>query len=168
MNVIIRPVSEADAPAVYRLRHTPGVFETTLGIPSARLQDTRSFLAGLGHNDHVFVAVVEDEVVGLAGLHVAPGHRMRHSATLGINLDVPWQGKGIGRQLMTKLLEVADQWLMLVRVELTVFTDNERAIALYSSLGFEKEGIKRAAAIREGHYADEYIMARLRNLPDSN
>ena len=60
------------------------------------------------------------------------------------------------------VLDLADNWLMLVRVELTVFADNERAIHLYEKLGFEKEGLKRMTTVRDGKYADEYMMARIR------
>lgn len=87
---------------------------------------------------------------------------MRHSAGFGIMVHRDWQGRGVGRALMEAALDVADNWLMLTRVELTVFTDNARAIGLYKSLGFEIEGTKRMGAIRNGAYADEYYMARLR------
>ena len=60
------------------------------------------------------------------------------------------------------VLDLADNWLMLVRLELTVFADNERAVHLYESLGFEREGIRRKAAVRNGVYMDEIAMARIR------
>ena len=63
---------------------------------------------------------------------------------------------------MAALLELADDWLMLERIELDVFSDNVRAQALYEKMGFVKEGLKRRSAIRKGRYADEYLMARLR------
>ena len=72
------------------------------------------------------------------------------------------QGQGIGTALLKTLLDLADNWLMLERVELTVFADNHHAIHLYEKLGFEKEGLKRMTVIRNGQYADEYLMARLR------
>jgi len=76
---------------------------------------------------------------------------------------------GVGTALMKALLDIADNWLMLVRVELTVFEDNERAIHLYEKLGFEKEGLMRLAAIslaaiRNGKYENQYIMARINPL----
>ena len=71
-----------------------------------------------------------------------------------------YQGRGIGRALMESLLDIADNWLMLKRVELSVFTDNERAVRLYESLGFVVEGTKRYAAVKNGVHADEYLMAR--------
>ncbi len=66
-----------------------------------------------------------------------------------------------GDALLNEILDLADHWLMLVRVELEVFSDNEGAIRLYESLGFQKEGLKRMATVRGGRYVDEYLMARL-------
>ncbi|MEG0754433.1 MAG: GNAT family N-acetyltransferase, partial [Angelakisella sp.] len=80
---------------------------------------------------------------------------------IGIMVHKDYQNAGVGTALMKALLDVADNWLMLVRVELTVFADNERAIHLYEKLGFEKEGLRRMAAIRNGEYADEFAMARI-------
>lgn len=49
---------------------------------------------------------------------------------------------------------------MLVRLELGVYFDNEKALKLYKSLGFEEEGLKKYSAIRNGKYVDEIIMGR--------
>lgn len=75
-----------------------------------------------------------------------------------------YQGTGIGKKLMSEILDLADNWLMVVRIELGVFTDNEKAIKLYEKFGFKIEGTKKYAAIKNGRYADEYIMARYKNI----
>ncbi|NIP56209.1 MAG: GNAT family N-acetyltransferase, partial [Phycisphaerae bacterium] len=49
----------------------------------------------------------------------------------------------VGTALMTGLLNIADDWLDLKRVELEVFTENNFAIRLYEKFGFEKECLKR-------------------------
>ena len=74
-----------------------------------------------------------------------------------------YQGMGIGKKLMETIIDLADNWLMLKRIGLGVFVDNDRAIKLYKSFGFEVEGTKRCAAIRNGKYEDEFIMSRIRN-----
>lgn len=43
---------------------------------------------------------------------------------------------------MSEILDLADNWLMLARIELGVFTDNEKAIKLYEKFGFKIEGTK--------------------------
>lgn len=80
---------------------------------------------------------------------------------VGIAVHDRFQDRGIGRQLMELLLDLADNWLGLVRVELEVFADNARAIHLYESIGFEREGLERKAIFRQGGLQDVVIMGRI-------
>jgi putative acetyltransferase len=73
-----------------------------------------------------------------------------------------WQGKGVGTALMEAALDLADNWLNLTRVELSVYTDNAAGVALYKKFGFEVEGTHRRYAFRNGEYVDAYSMARIR------
>jgi putative acetyltransferase len=108
------------------------------------------------------IALHGSEVVASAGIHGHPNRpRLRHSAMLGICVARRWQGRGLGSEMMRRLLDWADNWMGLLRVELSVYTDNARAIALYRKHGFEMEGTLRAFALRRGRYDDVYAMARL-------
>jgi putative acetyltransferase len=80
---------------------------------------------------------------------------------LGIAIASDAQGQGVGSTLMKALCDWADQWGQVLRIELTVFTDNVRAIGLYRRFGFVQEGMHRGYALRDGAYADTYSMARL-------
>lgn len=164
----IRPIRIEDARYIHEMRTMDGVRENIMGITSERITRTEEFINNLTEEQHVFVAEVEDEgikrVVGTVGLTVNKSPRVRHSASIGIMVHRDYQEMGIGRSLLKKVIDVSDNWLMLVRLELGVFVDNERAINLYKSLGFEFEGTKKYAAIRNGKYEDEYLMARY-NLP---
>lgn len=162
MEFTIRPVCPEDAGALHALRLTPGVMENLLSVPSWRLEDARSYLSGLGPDDHEFAAVSPEGILlGEAGLSVCPRPRLRHVGSLGIMVRPDIQGRGVGAALMETLLDLADRWLLLVRVELEVFTDNQRAIRLYERFGFQREGVKRMGAVRLGQYADLCLMARL-------
>ena len=66
---------------------------------------------------------------------------------------------------MSALTQYADNWGHLLRIELTVYTDNDRAIQLYKKLGFQEEGVRRAFALRDGLYVDALAMARLHPKP---
>jgi L-phenylalanine/L-methionine N-acetyltransferase len=164
MNLEIRPIRIEDAEAINQMRRMDGVRENTLGIISEKITRNQNFISSLGDTEHMLVAEVEEgrlkKVVGVIGMNVYKNPRLSHSASIGIMVHSDYQGKGIGRELFNKAIDLADNWLMLVRLELSVFIDNERAINLYKSLGFEIEGIKRYAAIRNGKYEDEYIMGR--------
>ena len=65
-------------------------------------------------------------------------------------------------QTACRAVGLVDNWLAIRRLELTVYTDNDRAIRLYERFGFEREGIMRAYAFRAGGYADVIAMARVR------
>ncbi|AKB76593.1 Acetyltransferase (GNAT) family protein [Methanosarcina horonobensis HB-1 = JCM 15518] len=95
------------------------------------------------------VAELEGKVVGMVGIHLLKSARQRHTACLGMMVRTEYQGQGIGKKLLENILDLADNWLMLVRIELDVTSDNERAIHLYSSFGFEIEGKKKYYKERE-------------------
>lgn len=158
--VRIRPVRLADVEAIHEIRHQSSVQSSTLALASERLEDNRRFLEHLGSDDHILVAEVDGRVVGMAGLHVKQG-KLRHSGVIGMMVHDQYQGRGIGRRLLVALLDLADNQLGLVRVELEVLADNQRATRLYESFGFAHEGRKRKAMRCGGAYADVLLMARL-------
>ena len=111
---------------------------------------------------HLVACVDEEEVVGHLGLEMFTRPRRRHVGQIGMAVRDDWQSKGIGRALMEAALDLADKWLGLTRVELTVYSDNAAGVALYEKFGFEIEGAHRRYALRNGEYVDAYSMARLR------
>jgi putative acetyltransferase len=162
--VVIRPVRVEDVAELEAVRHQPGVLEGTLNIPSERLLDRRRRIEDLGPNVHELVAEVDGRVVGTAGLVAFQG-RMSHAGEIAhIMVHDQFQGRGIGRQLLEALLEIADNYLGLVRVELLVYPDNEGAVRLYDSLGFTHEGVKRKCVRRQGRLVDAAMMARIREV----
>ncbi len=162
-HVRIRPVGLDDAPAMARITAGEAAVRGTLQLPSVTATSWRKKLASNPPGvHHLLGAEVDGELVGIAGLHGIPNPRLRHVYRLGMNVLESHQGRGIGSRLMEGLLDLADRWLSARRVELEVFTDNERAIHLYEGAGFEREGILRAYAFRDGAYADVLLMSRVR------
>ncbi len=127
------------------------------------LEQERQFLADVANSDNslFLLAEVAGEIVGL--LNYAGGKRraMRHVATLGISIREAWQGKGVGKALMTDAIRRAKASGVLRRLDLIVYADNHRAIALYERMGFQREGVRRSAILREGEFIDEIGMALL-------
>jgi len=164
--VVIRSVRVEDVTDLEAVRHQPGVLDGTLNIPSERLLDRQRRIESLGPNVHELVAEMDGRVVGTAGLVVFQG-RMSHAGEIAhIMVHDDFQGHGIGRQLMEALLDIADNYLGLVRVELLVYPDNDGAVRLYESLGFAHEGVKRKCARRQGRLVDAVMMARIREQGD--
>jgi ribosomal-protein-alanine N-acetyltransferase len=104
------------------------------------------------HNRYV-AARVGDTLVGYAGIsrlgRVRPFEYEIHT----IGVDPAYQGHGIGRAMMTRLLDDVDG-----AVFLEVRTDNEPAMALYRSLGFVTVGVRRRYYRASG--ADAFTMRR--------
>ncbi|TGD86701.1 ribosomal-protein-alanine N-acetyltransferase [Mycolicibacterium sp. CH28] len=106
------------------------------------------------HNRYV-AARVDDKLVGYAGIsrlgRTPPFEYEIHT----VGVDPACQGQGIGRRMMTELLDSVGPDSV---VFLEVRTDNEPAIALYESLGFEKMGVRKRYYQASG--ADAYTMRR--------
>jgi putative acetyltransferase len=157
----IRPFSLDDTEAMWRLFRQPGVLATTLTLPSQRLEQRQARYEALSDDDHLLVAVRHGEVAGTAGLHVEKGRR-RHVASMGIAVSSTHRRAGVGDALMRAVLDLADNWLGLRRVELGVLTDNEAARQLYEKHGFVVEGVRRRSVAVAGELCDEVLMARVR------
>ena len=157
----IRASRTSDAEALNAMMNLPGVRHGTLRPPFQRIEQSRAFLENLSGDDLHIVAEIDGVMVGNAGLHRANGRR-RHVAGLGIAVHDDHAGRGIGSALVAALVDAADKWLDIHRIELTVFADNAAAIGLYRKFGLEQEGVLRDDAYRDGAYADVLAMARLR------
>ena len=157
----IRAAGEDDVQDLYEMLSCPGVVRNTLQLPYVSLDKRRNWLSNLTPDDHMLVAEVGGKVVGNIELSRRKG-RLAHVGHLGMAVHDDYQDMGIGTALMAAALDLADNWLNLKRVELAVYTDNDRAVHLYEKFGFVIEGTLRALAFREGEYVDAYQMARLR------
>lgn len=169
--IVIRRPRPADAGAIAATMADPRVQPGLLQMPYGTEEFWRKRIEEMpvGSNVHELFIVAErdGQVVGNAGLTPALGARRRHVMGLGLSVAHAAQGQGVGTALMQALLDWADNWAHVLRIELTVFTDNAGAIALYEKLGFAHEGTHRAYALRDGTYADVHAMARLHPKPPS-
>jgi len=168
LGIEFRRAELRDAETIAQLMADPAVFAGLLQLPYPGVDAWRKRLESRAHEqDHLhLLALADGAAVGSAGLHsMAWTPRRKHVAGLGIGVAAQWQGKGVGDELMRRLLEWADNWAGYLRIELTVYTDNARAIGLYRKHGFVEEGTSRAHALRDGVYVDSLIMARLHPQP---
>ena len=169
MTITIRRASLKDAAGYARLMGDPAVYPGLMQMPYASEERWTKLLGEmneLGKPDLNLIAERDGEVVGSAGLHAAGmSPRRRHVMSLGLAVARDAQRQGVGSALMTALCEYADRWLGTLRIELSVYSDNEHAVALYRKFGFEIEGRMRGYAMRDGVYVDAYAMARLHPAP---
>ena len=111
-------------------------------------------------SDGLILALQSPTVPGLLGLiHAERGRPLSLRHVLGhltILIAPPLQGQGAGRYLFTSFLaEVATHHQDILRVELRARASNEKALHLYTSLGFESEGrFSRRIQNANGEYED--------------
>ena len=160
--ILIRAQEPEDMADLTEVFNQPRAIWGTLQVPFTSLEARRRRREGLPANHTVLVAVIGGKVIGSAGLHPTDQRRRAHVASIGMAVHDAYAGRGAGRALLQALIDQADRWLAYRRLELTVWTDNERALALYEAFGFEREGVLRAYAWRDGAYVDALAMARLR------
>jgi putative acetyltransferase len=169
MPLILRRARPTDAAAFAQQLASDEVFPGLLQLPYANEELWKQRLSAApvaGSPELLLVAEDDGHLVGNAGLHpVGTPLRRRHAMMLGISVIGSAQGRGVGGELMQALTDYADNWAQVLRIELTVFADNERAIRLYKRHGFEVEGRHRGYALRAGVYADVLAMARLHPRP---
>jgi ribosomal-protein-alanine N-acetyltransferase len=105
------------------------------------------------HNRYV-AARVDGTLVGYAGIarlgRTPPFEYEIHT----IGVDPAYQGRGIGRAMMDRLLSGVGSDAVFLEVR----TDNEPALALYQSLGFVTIGLRKRYYRASG--ADAYTMRR--------
>lgn len=112
-------------------------------------------------NSLFLVAESNGQIVGQLTLEGGKRRNVRHAAVLGITVAHGWRGQGIGRRLLEHAIRWARDGRLLTRIELHVFARNEGAIRLYRALGFELEGRRRGAVIRDSEPIDDLVMALL-------
>lgn len=164
----VRRARPADAADFARMMSSPEVYANLMQLPFPSEERWRARIeefAAPDRTDLQLVAERDGRVVGSLGLHPATQIRRRHVAMLGISVDPVCHGQGVGRALMQAACDYADGWAQILRIELTVFCDNARAMALYQSFGFRLEGTHRGYAMRDGVFADVHSMARLHAEP---
>jgi putative acetyltransferase len=162
MKIAIRHAEPDDYEALHRIFSGPRVIEGTLQLPLPSAQMWRKRVSEAPEGLYALVACVDGEVVGDLTLETFPTrwHR-RHVGEIGMAVRDDWQGKGVETALMEAALDLADNWLNLTRVELTVYIDNEIGVTLYEKFGFEIEGTHLRYTFRNGEYVDAYSMARV-------
>lgn len=164
-SVVLRALEPGDLPALYTYRNDP---ETTRELVGFSVHYSHAALAGwlashAARTDEALWAIAaraDDTCIGHVGLYQLD-HRIR-KASFGILIGDPGsRGHGIGKAVTRAVVEYGFAELNLHRIELDVLATNARAIHIYETLGFQREGVLRHAQFRDGAYVDLVLMAVL-------
>lgn len=126
------------------------------------LEKSRQFVASILKDQMpMFVALAPGPtVIGWCDVYRKPHECQDHVGTLGMGIHANYREQGLGSILIERVLKKA-LTAGLERVELDVFADNSRALALYQKFGFEVEGKKRRARKTRHGYQDIICMGKI-------
>jgi L-phenylalanine/L-methionine N-acetyltransferase len=161
--IIVRHAEPGDSDGLHAIFTDPEVMNWLVEVPYLPAAHTRKQVEDAVSGRYMLVACAGDRIVGALGLGGFPAPRLRHVGRIGpIAVSRAAQGLGVGSALMRAAVDLADNWLNLVRLELMVFASNETAVALYRKFDFEIEGTARGFGFQAGRYVDVHTMARVR------
>ena len=165
MEITIRKAIPDDAPGVTSVFNSvilEGKY-TAFTNPFTEEQE-RAFIEGLCERSAMFVAEVNNEIVGIQVIEPDGLARyidsMRHIATIGTWIQVNFRGHKIGRSLTEACFTFA-QAKNFEKICIQVIADNSRALRFYANLGFEKIGIAKKHVKFEDRFCDVFYLEKL-------
>jgi putative acetyltransferase len=162
MQPIIRRIQLSDAEAFRTCLDSVARERKYLAqVEAPPLEKLQGFVAQSVEQDAAqYVAVVNEKVVGWCDIFAHWAYAVKHVGTLGMGIEAPYRGQGLGRALILQTLKHALK-NEIYRVTLEAREDNVRAIRLYEQVGFKREA-RAACALRfDGKFYTGVTMALL-------
>ncbi|MDO4667114.1 MAG: GNAT family N-acetyltransferase [Streptococcus sp.] len=168
IDVFLREASENDAHDLIEFLNQVGTESDYMTLDEAGIlmteEEMRQFIIHqeTSVNQLYLLLFLRDKIAGVVSITADFHERIRHIGQLFMVVKKEFWGYGLGRILLEEALNWAQDSGVLRRLELTVQVRNQRAVRLYSSLGFEIEATqKRGAYLTEGEFLDVYSMSKL-------
>jgi RimJ/RimL family protein N-acetyltransferase len=129
------------------------------GERALTLETQAAFLRRLRFNDAGFVlrGTIGSRLVAVLSIVRPTQPRLRHRAEFGLTVRAAQWGHGIGRRMGATAIALAKA-RGLRKLNLRVRADNRRAIRLYQTLGFAREGLSPRALRVRGRFFAEVMM----------
>jgi GNAT superfamily N-acetyltransferase len=124
------------------------------------IDNKAQWLDNLDRNKVTVLSLHKDKIIGSATLNLnEPQSRSSHVASFGVAVHPDFQRKGLGKQLIAALEQIArDQGIKKIEVN---FYDGNPAAALYKSLDYDYEGRRlKKGRLNDGTYVDEILLSK--------
>jgi [ribosomal protein S5]-alanine N-acetyltransferase len=147
--LLLRSISEDDLHDLFLLRSDQEVNRYLDRDPARNLDDVKRFitatLEGMGNHDRMYWAVCLKDSSAFAGTiclwNFSDDHR---NAEVGYELLPSFQGKGLMKEALMKIIEFAFTTLKLEVIEAYTHIDNTGSSKLLTNCGFVADPTKRA------------------------
>ncbi len=159
----VRPATAEDTEAIC-LIYNQGIEDrvATLETDLRTREERRHWLATRSPRHPVIVAAADGVgVVGWGSLNsFNPREAYRFVADFSIYVERGWRGKGVGRVMLTRLIELGREH-GYHKLVLSAFPTNESGMALYTRLGFRTVGVYQEQGQLDGKWVDTIVMEKL-------
>lgn len=138
----VRESCEEDVEAFYRIykepevtRYTEGLYEHAVSERAYIREYIEKVYAYFEFGIWTVVLKESGEIIGRAGLSVREGFEVPE---LGYVFGVPWQGKGLAKEVCEGILKYAEEELEMTRLQVLIQPGNEASVKLAQRLGFKQ------------------------------
>jgi L-amino acid N-acyltransferase YncA len=159
--VTLRDATLADAEAICRI-YNQGIEDrvATLETEARTPAERREWLAARGPRHPVLVAETTQPLAWASLNRFNPRPVYDHVADISVYVERACRGHGVGRALLSALIERA-RVIGYHKLVLAAFPDNTAGMALYARLGFTRVGVYREQGRLDGRWVDVVVMERL-------
>jgi RimJ/RimL family protein N-acetyltransferase len=160
--VRLAPLTQADVPSLARWQQDTEYLRLLTAepaFPKTEQQVAEWMREGQRGRDNYLLGIrtqTDDDLIGFIELGEVLWTHRNSWVAIGIGERGYW-GRGYGFEAMGLALDFAFQELNLHRIQLTVYSYNERAMRMYEKLGFQREGAYREFLLRDGQRYDMFL-----------
>ena len=158
----VRAAEAGDLPAIAEIYNDAVLNSSaTFDTEPATLEESEKWFRDRSHPYAVLVAEHEEEVVAWAALKAfvsKPAYRFTAENTVYVRADM--RGKGVGKALMGRLLEVAAE-NGFRSVIARIAAPNPASERLHRRFGFRRVGVEREVGHKFGRWLDVVVMQRM-------
>ena len=158
----VRPAVESDAAAICDI-YNQGIDDRLATLETERRtpDERRQWLKSRGLRHPVIVAEDDGRVIAWGSLNpFNPREAYRHVVDFSIYVERAQRGRGAGRVVLTRLIELAREH-GYHKMVLSAFPFNAAGMTLYERLGFRTVGVYREQGMLDGRWVDTIVMEKL-------
>ena len=158
----MRLAAEADAAAICEI-YNQGIEDrlATLETEQRTPEERRQWITSRSARHPVIVAEDGGRILAWGSLNpFNPREAYRHVADFSIYVERGQRGRGVGRVVLARLIELAREH-GYHKMVLSAFPFNAAGMALYERLGFRTVGIYKEQGQLDGRWVDTIVMEKL-------
>jgi RimJ/RimL family protein N-acetyltransferase len=164
--VLLRPLRDSDAASIYMHARDPEVLRYTLLPSPYRPSDSRRYVrmarSKKWQGKCIVRAIVPKPGKALAGVINLDLFLANRQCYVGYWLAREYWGRGLAKESLQLMLQLAFQTLGLSKVTSSVMHKNVRSYKLLEGAGFRLEGRQRRQILRNGEWYDELLYGLLK------